>query len=94
MSYSEATARTVAAAVQGGESMRSVARRLGISRATVAAMVRRGPKGWRVSVSRRLDDLEWLAEWERRPFERCPGCGRMVRMPCIACRVDPCRFRV
>ena len=59
-------------------SHREIARRLGISRGTVAAIAhgRRGVHGREEPPA----DVK-----ESAPPARCPTCGGMVRMPCLVC---------
>ena len=65
---------------------REVARRAGVSRTTVANIAagrsRRGPR-------QRYEGAEVLpgVEPDRRPFERCAGCGGKVKLPCALCAV-------
>ncbi len=68
---------------EGELSQRKIARRLGVSRGTVNA----------ISQGRRPDycrtDLAAGGEFpvlEGLP-RRCPGCGGMVWMPCLLCRI-------
>ena len=55
-----------------GLSIREIARRTGVSRTSVHAI---------------CADLEDALE-DRRPIGRCPTCGRLVKLPCLACRVE------
>ncbi len=66
----------------GGHSHRAIARRVGVSRGTVAAvasgargMYGREPGQQHVGA----DGLSYLPE-------RCAGCGGLVRKPCLLCR--------
>ena len=67
-----------------GTSYRAVARELGISRGTVG----------KVALGRRVPvEAGACAEDENPPYHsntppvRCPTCGGVVYMPCVACRV-------
>lgn len=71
---------------EGKASQRGIARQLGVSRGTVNA----------VALGRRQDRppaqvAEILPVFAEGPPERCPGCGGMVRMPCLACRIESMR---
>ncbi len=70
---------------QGEISRREIARRLGLARGTVQAIAlgRRGLFG-------RQED----AEQRPAPPERCPGCGKLVQMPCVYCRAVAYRYRL
>lgn len=71
----------------GGLSQREIARRLGISRASVANIAH----GLRPAAEpRERTDDSWLPPG--RPA-RCPRCGARVYMPCRACRVRAIRER-
>lgn len=66
----------------GQWSMRKVARELRVSRGTVGA----------IAHGRRLDRLPRTADDDLLlmplgPLRRCPGCGGMVHLPCLLCRV-------
>jgi hypothetical protein len=66
-------------------SRREIARRLGLARGTVQAIAqgRRGLYGRE-------------ADADQRPAspERCPGCGKLVQMPCVYCRAVTYRYRL
>jgi hypothetical protein len=62
-------------------SQRRVATQVGVSRGTVHAIAR-GKRVERVHAFRE-DELGWRDA----PPERCPRCGALVYMPCLACRV-------
>ena len=68
---------------QGELSQRGIARRLGVSRGTVNA----------IALARRPDyEAQWRREADEIPApsgppRRCPECGAMVLMPCVACGV-------
>ncbi len=64
---------------EGGHSQRKIARLTGVSRGTVAA----------IASGRRTEREKQSEEDLERPVgppRRCPGCGGMVLMPCLACR--------
>ncbi len=68
---------------EGKLSQRKIARRLGVSRGTVSGIAR--------GKRRRPPMLpgppkEWFFDSSAQPI-RCPGCGGMVRMPCLLCHV-------
>ena len=66
---------------KGRHSLRTIARLAGVSRGTVLniAQGRRRPNHARESAAN-------LPEEPCGPHVRCPGCGRKVQMPCVACR--------
>ncbi|MBN2022917.1 MAG: helix-turn-helix transcriptional regulator [Pirellulales bacterium] len=68
---------------QEGLSQRAVATRMGVSRGTVGSIAR----GRR----HHQHDFDELDEDDPPPFSgparRCPSCGRLVQMPCLACRI-------
>ena len=69
--------------LRAGElSQRKIARRVGVSRGTVNA-ISRGKRPDYSTRRRSADEPTFLAG----PPRRCPGCGGMVRMPCLACRI-------
>jgi len=74
---------------QGEVSQRGIARRLGVSRGTVNAIAlgRRPDSG----ALRRREEDEIPAP--SGPPRRCPECGALVLMPCVACRVRAIRVR-
>jgi hypothetical protein len=67
---------------EGVMSQRKIARRLGISRGTVHAIAR----GKRPDYLDRWDDVDDSPAPAGPPL-RCPGCGGMVLMPCLLCRL-------
>ena len=67
---------------QGELSQRKIAVRLGVSRGTVNAIAL-GKRAVRVRRKIPVDDFLPPAG----PVGRCPTCGGLVRMPCLACRV-------
>lgn len=79
------TAQKILDLLSDGISMREVARRLGVSKATVAN-VRDGKGIW-------FDEPKKpeITAGKGEP-ERCPECGRLVVMPCIACQVTVVGF--
>jgi len=68
---------------EGRVSQRKIARLVGVSRGTVGAVAagrrRATPCSCRPSETEAFDVTG--------PLERCPGCGGLVYMPCLACRV-------
>ncbi len=66
----------------GEHSQRRIAQRLGVSRGTVNAIAR----GTRPDRSPDRPDDDGLTAHVGPP-SRCPGCGGMVQMPCLLCRV-------
>lgn len=73
----------------GRLSQREIARRLDVSRGTVNAIAR-GKR--RPGPDRRVNGSHQVLPPAGRE-ERCPGCGGMVRMPCLMCRVRAIRER-
>jgi hypothetical protein len=73
----------------GESSQRKIARQTGVSRGTVGAIA----LGRRPDYEdRRQTDCGGFAPagespWPSRPPRRCPACGGMVQMPCLACHV-------
>ena len=65
-----------------GHTQRAVHRTLSVSRGTISnvAAGRRSPTPLSRAVSLQDQDIE------SGPTERCPGCGRLIEMPCKACR--------
>lgn len=65
-------------------SHRAIARKMGVSRGSVGAIAS-GKRRVYTRPQRELssDDVEFSG-----PVERCPGCGRLIQMPCRACRVE------
>jgi hypothetical protein len=74
---------------QGELSQRKIARVVGVSRGTVSAIaLGRRPDYPSGGAPYRRDPAQ--AEtllWGPGPMQRCPGCGGMVYMPCLACRI-------
>jgi transcriptional regulator with XRE-family HTH domain len=70
---------------EGQFSQRQIARRTGVSRATVSAIA----DGTRpdYEAQRRLRDLRQAEDECQGPVERCKGCGGLTQMPCRVCRV-------
>jgi len=69
---------------QGTLSQRGIARRLGVSRGTVNAIaLGRRPDYEALRHCRGADEIPAPGG----PPVRCPGCGAMVLMPCVACGV-------
>ena len=67
--------------LSGSLSQRKIARRLGVSRGTVNAVAR----GKRPAPGQRPCEDPLAAP--SGPLVRCPGCGGLVRSPCLLCRV-------
>ncbi len=67
---------------EGRWSQRKIARRVGVSRGTVNAIAR----GKRPDHGARRQGEDDGVAWEGPPA-RCPICGGLVRMPCLACRI-------
>lgn len=68
---------------QGELSQRKIAKRLGISRATIGAIAH-GKRPDYEPRSKPEDELPHIAG----PPRRCPGCGGLVWFPCQLCRVQ------
>ena len=66
-----------------GLSQRAIARRLRISRGSVGVILRGTWAGWR----------RYRAEGPSPNGKpgRCPTCGRLVKLPCLACRLEKTR---
>ena len=69
---------------EGGVSQREIARRLGVSRGTVNA----------IACGKRHDNPVGNRRHEEDDFtpptglpRRCPGCGGLTQMPCLACYI-------
>jgi len=68
----------------GGKlSQREIARRVGVSRGTVNAIAR-GKR--RDRTARRPHPVDRLVA-PKGPPKRCPTCGGLVTMPCLACQL-------
>lgn len=67
----------------GGLSQRKIARQMGVSRGTVGAIA--SGKRTDYEARRRMREDSFLAP--AGPPVRCPGCGGMAQMPCLACHV-------
>jgi len=65
-------------------SQRRIAQELGVSRGTVAR-ISRGDRPDYEELRRRREEREVPAP--DGPAQRCAGCGALVQMPCVACRV-------
>jgi len=72
---------------EGDLSQRKIARQVGVSRGTVNAIAR----GKRPDYEARGRDREDDVVAPGGPPARCPTCGGMVEMPCLACRVRAMR---
>jgi len=64
-------------------SQRAIAERLGVSRGSVNAVARGRRRIARVPRLRKSDGFQPPDGF----YERCPGCGGMVQMPCLLCYV-------
>lgn len=64
----------------GLHSQRSISRMTGVSRAVVQRIASGKRKEAETPVK-----AEWEVDWNERSFERCPRCGALVRVPCMAC---------
>lgn len=73
---------------EGRLSQRAIARRMGVSRGMVHAIAH----GKRHNRTPRGDVLPGLLLSEA-PWERCPGCGGRVQMPCVLCRIRAAQQR-
>lgn len=69
---------------KGTLSQRSIAARLGVSRGTVSAIALGKRPDYEARRRLRGDDLIPPSGVPR----RCPGCGRRVQMPCLACYLE------
>ncbi len=65
---------------RGKLSQRKIAKITGLSRGTIS-MIASGKR----KVQVRTVDPDMPPELEKSPPVRCPGCGAMVRMPCLLC---------
>ena len=74
---------------QGTLSQRKIARQLGVSRGTVSAIARGKRPDYAQRHRRSAADFVFPAG----PVERCPGCGALVQMPCLACRIKALKRR-
>ena len=72
---------------EGNLSQRRIARQVGVSRGTVHAIARGKRSDDRTR--KQKQEEEFLSP--RGPWGRCPMCGGMVQMPCLACRVRAMR---
>jgi len=70
-----------------GESQRKIAAQIGVSRGTVGAIA----LGRRPDREDRRQTVPGDAAVPHGPPRRCPGCGGMVLMPCLLCRVRALR---
>ena len=75
--------------VRGELSQRRIAQRLGVSRGTVNAIAQKKRPDYSARQERQPGDFIPPAG---RPT-RCPGCGGMVQMPCLACQVRAIKRR-
>lgn len=67
----------------GGLSQRKIALRMGVSRGTVGSIA--SGKRPDYEARRRIRKDSFIAP--AGPPVRCPGCGGMAQMPCLACHV-------
>lgn len=68
-------------------SQRTIARRVGVSRGTVNAIW----LGKRSDRDRRCRTDGDDSLFDSSPPQRCPGCGGLVHMPCLLCRIRSLR---
>jgi len=66
----------------GKVSQRKIARQVGVSRGTVAAVA----SGRRGLYGKEPEDEASRSLAPQSPPKRCPGCGFLVYMPCLVCR--------
>jgi hypothetical protein len=74
----------------GGEiSQRKIARQTGVSRGTVDAIALGKRPDYEDRRPARCGDFSTAGDFPppSRAPQRCPGCGGMVQMPCLACHV-------
>jgi hypothetical protein len=72
----------------GHLSQRTIARQVGVSRGTVNAIA----QGKRLEPAPAQNPAPGFAAPEG-PLTRCPGCGGLVMMPCVLCRLRSMRER-
>ena len=72
---------------QGEVSQRRIARQLGVSRGTVNAIA----QGRRRDCPTASDSDPLGFVPPQGVPRRCPGCGGLVQMPCLLCRLTVCR---
>jgi len=70
-----------------GLSQRAISSKVGVSRGTVHAIAR----GKRPDRLRAFREDEAPVGWQGDAPRRCPGCGGLVYMPCLLCRVRSMR---
>lgn len=68
---------------RGEMSQRNIAIQMGVSRGTVSSIARGKRPDYEARRRQRGEDFTPPSGLPR----RCPGCGRLVQMPCLACRV-------
>ena len=68
---------------QGGLSQRQIAKKLGVSRGTVQAVVN-GKRKEHVPNAMKKTGIWVIPSGQPK---RCPHCGSWVRMPCLACQL-------
>jgi transcriptional regulator with XRE-family HTH domain len=69
-------------------SQRKIAARVGISRATVAAIASGKHRDYEARLIARMEESQPLG-----PLARCAGCGGMVYMPCRLCTIRALKNR-
>jgi transcriptional regulator with XRE-family HTH domain len=69
-------------------SQRKIAARVGISRATVAAIASGKHRDYEARLIARMEESQPLG-----PLARCAGCGGMVYMPCRLCKIRALKDR-
>jgi len=72
---------------QGEFSQRKIAEQTGVSRGTIGAIA----LGRRPDYDDRRQAVRGDFAAPAGPLRRCPGCGGMVLMPCLLCRVRALR---
>lgn len=70
-----------------GISQLEISRRTGISRDTIRTVINGRHPLSHISESNEDSHLRHV----NRPVERCPGCGRLIEMPCRACQAKAYR---
>jgi hypothetical protein len=75
--------------VEGELSQRKIAERVGVSRGTVAAIALGRRPDYADRRQAGCGSFSPAGEFvpPSGPAQRCPGCGGMVQMPCLVCRV-------
>ena len=70
---------------EGRFSQRQIAKRTGVSRATIATIAAGERPDY--EAQRQLRQLQRAEEESLGPVQRCAGCGGLAHMPCRLCRV-------